>query len=350
MSDEISLYYQSGSSDKVYHVKLEKVSGGFVVNFAFGRRGTTLQTGTKTSVPVSYDAAKKIMDSLVRSKKAKGYQEGTPEGISITVTKEERTSGVFCQLLNPIEEEEVQHYLENAQYGAQEKLDGHRTLIRKEQDTIEGINRKGLVIPVAENLHHEIKNFAEDFILDGEFLNNTLYVFDILSHNGKEIQSLAYQERYEILEKFFSNKKTSSIIKVALASTSKEKKSLLQKLKKNNKEGIVFKDLQASYQAGRPASGGSQVKFKFYETATVSVEKVNLKRSVSMRLKDGDDWISVGNVTIPPNAEIPRENEIIEVRYLYAYKGGSLYQPTYLGLRNDMDENDCVLQQLKYKG
>ena len=79
------------------------------------------------------------------------------------------------------------------------------------------------------------------------------------------------------------------------------------------------------------------------------VEKVNLKRSVSMKMKHKENWISVGNVTISPNQDIPNEGEIIEVRYLYAYPGGSLYQPTYLGVRLDADDEDCDCAQLKYK-
>ncbi len=42
-------------------------------------------------------------------------------------------------------------------------------------------------------------------------------------------------------------------------------------------------------------------------------------------------------------------NSVIEVRYLYAYQGGSLYQPTYIGVRDDMRVEDCVISQLKYK-
>ena len=50
MSEKISLYYQSGNSDKVYHVQLEESDGLYVVNFQYGRRGSTLNTGTKTGV------------------------------------------------------------------------------------------------------------------------------------------------------------------------------------------------------------------------------------------------------------------------------------------------------------
>ena len=57
----------------------------------------------------------------------------------------------------------------------------------------------------------------------------------------------------------------------------------------------------------------------------------------------------MGNCTIAPNKDIPEENDLIEVRYLYAYKGGSLYQPTYQGLRDDIEEDACIITQLKYK-
>lgn len=44
----ITLYYREGSSDKGYHAVIEPQGAGFVVNFAYGRRGSTMNTGTKT--------------------------------------------------------------------------------------------------------------------------------------------------------------------------------------------------------------------------------------------------------------------------------------------------------------
>ena len=55
------------------------------------------------------------------------------------------------------------------------------------------------------------------------------------------------------------------------------------------------------------------------------------------------------NVTIAPNKAIPAAGALVEIRYLYAYKGGSLYQATYLNERDDIEAGDCVLGQLKYK-
>ncbi|AAN48183.1 WGR domain-containing protein [Leptospira interrogans] len=346
--NKISLYYQGDGSDKVYHVNIDPEGDGYVVHFAFGRRGSSLQTGTKTSKPVSYEAAQKIMRQLVNSKMAKGYTEIESGAPYLHSTKEERVSGVHCQLLNPIDEEELSTYVEDDQYGAQEKLDGNRMMIRKIGDNVEGINRKGLIIAISQILHDHSLSFSEDFILDGEVIGDVFFPFDIFSKDGKDIQHLPYQERYAILESILKDQDEIFHI-VKLVKSTKGKKVLLEELREKQKEGIVFKDLNAPYKAGRPSSKGSQIKFKFYETATVSVETVNLKRSVSMRLYNGNEWVSVGNVTIPVNFAIPKENDIIEVRYLYAYKGGSLYQPTYLGVRTDADGNDCDLKQLKYK-
>ena len=62
-----------------------------------------------------------------------------------------------------------------------------------------------------------------------------------------------------------------------------------------------------------------------------------------------DGWLSVGNVTIPANHEIPEEGDVVEIRYLYAHRGGSIYQPVYLGKRGDIDICECTTAQLKFK-
>jgi bifunctional non-homologous end joining protein LigD len=73
------------------------------------------------------------------------------------------------------------------------------------------------------------------------------------------------------------------------------------------------------------------------------------KRSVSLSLFDGEHPVGVGSVTIPPNQPIPPAGEIVEVRYLYAYPGGCLYQPVFLGVRDDIAAEFCTLNQLKFK-
>ncbi|WP_167365759.1 hypothetical protein [Pseudomonas saponiphila] len=41
--------------------------------------------------------------------------------------------------------------------------------------------------------------------------------------------------------------------------------------------------------------------------------------------------VSVGNCTVPANKSTPAIGSLVEIRYLYAHKGGSLFQPVFQG-------------------
>jgi len=344
-TEQITLYYQQEKSDKVYKVSLEEQEGLYLVNFAYGRRGSTLKTGTKTQKAVEYEKGKKIYDKLVLSKSAKGYVVDESESDYVYVSEQVQT-GIHCQLLNPIDEEELAGFIESDDWWSQEKMDGKRMLINKADDEVTAINRKGLVVGAPKAIVDAVLEVPQTFVIDGEAIDDVLYIFDLLSLEGKDLKPLAYSERYALL----STLTFSSAIKlVVLSKTSKEKEEQYKKLKVNGSEGIVYKRHTAHYHAGRPNSGGDQRKFKFYETASVIVSKINDKRSVQMMLLNGVEEVFVGNVTISPNKDVPKVGEVIEVRYLYAYKGGSLYQPTFLHVRDDIDVKECILGQLKYK-
>lgn len=76
---QVVLGLREGTSDKVYEIDLcELGPDRFVVNFRFGRRGTRLQDGSKTPLPVGRADAERIFDALAREKRAKGYREGAP--------------------------------------------------------------------------------------------------------------------------------------------------------------------------------------------------------------------------------------------------------------------------------
>lgn len=345
--DKASLYYKDSGADKEYHASIEAKDGGHVVNFAFGRRGSTLQTGTKTQSPVSYDKAKSIFEKLVREKTAKGYSPGAAGTPYQHTSKEDRATDVLPQLLNPIEEDEMLRLKSDDGFWMQQKFDGRRCLIRKTAEGIEGINRKGLVVGLADPILQAAKAIGATFILDGEAIGDVFYAFDLLSMNGVDLRSSAYTHRLNQLEKL---QPSGAIRLVETARTKKEKADLFAKLTKTEQEGVVFKRPSSLYVAGRPSNGGgSQLKFKFYATASCIVAGINAKRSVGLAVLDGDKLVNVGNVTIPPNQPIPVKDALLEVRYLYAYKGGSLFQPTSIGLRDDIDRSACSISQLKYK-
>jgi bifunctional non-homologous end joining protein LigD len=347
--ESVTLYYREGTSDKIYSAGMEEKDGGFVVNFAYGRRGSTMQTGTKTAAPVPFEKAKNIYDKLIREKMAKGYTPG-PDGTPYAHTEnEQRDTGLRCQLLNPISEADARKLLDDPRWFMQEKYDGRRVLVRKDASgTVTGINRKGLTIGLPEPIVAHAKLIAGTFVIDGEAVGDTLHAFDCLERDGVDVAGFPYNKRFQILMGFIQR---GAMECAPTAAGPGDKRDLFRVLQEGNREGVVLKRANAPYTAGRPASGGTQVKFKFVTTGSFIVTKVNAgKRSVALEVvDDAGKGVAVGNVTIPANKKVPGVGTIVECRYLYMFPGGSLFQPVLLGVRDDLEPGSCGIHQLKYK-
>lgn len=345
----ITLYFRQGSSDKVYRAAIEPKDDGFVVTFAYGRRGTTLQTGTKTSSPVTHDEARHIYDKLVAEKSAKGYTPGESGTPYQQADREQQASGILPQLLNPIEVEAAARLATDPMWCVQEKFDGRRRLIRKHPDGVDGINRKGLIVPLPEPVALAAAELPGTFVFDGECIGNTLVVFDLLELHGTDYRGLPYRNRLFTLMQIVPGHGP-HLRSLETAFDTAHKVEFIQRMRNDSKEGIVFKKLGGAYLPGCPESGGDALKLKFVETASFIVSAINLKRSVHLGLWRGDALVPAGNVTIPPNQEVPRAGAVVEVRYLYAFpESGCVYQPLYLGERDDIAPAECVVSQLKYK-
>jgi bifunctional non-homologous end joining protein LigD len=348
--DSITLYFREGSSDKLYQASIQSEGSGYMVHFAYGRRGSTLNTGTKTQAPVDYQTAKNIFEKLVHEKTAKGYKTGDDSTRYQPVAKTARATDIHCQLLNPVIEERVEELILDHEHWMQEKMDGRRLLIRKAGNSITGINRLGLLAAMPEPLIKDAAASDEDFLIDGEAVGDTFYAFDILFLGNEDLRGRRYAERLALLMNLLAAFQHPHLQMVDTLFTAAEKKAHFQLLQKRHAEGVVFKHRDSAYQAGRPHSGGTQLKHKFHETASFIVTKPNDKRSVSLMLWENGKVRPSGNVTIPPNHEIPKPGEIVECRYLYAFKeSGSIYQPVFLGRREDIFHEECTTSQLKYK-
>jgi bifunctional non-homologous end joining protein LigD len=348
-----SLHFREGNSDKVYHASIEPKGEGYLVTFAYGRRGNTLTTGSKTTSPVSLTEATKIFDKLVASKVAKGYQysfASAGETKPYQQTGDEgRDSGIRCQLLNPVEPDEVNRLLNSTRHCLQEKHDGRRLMVRKQGDEITGINRRGLIIAIPDAIREAVGHIPFDVLIDGEAVGDSLQAFDLLEVKGTCLRKRRYIDRFSSLIMVIPPG-FDALRWVSTSVDPNDKIEIYEELRITNREGVVFKDMDAPYSPGRPNSGGPQLKFKFVESASFIVTGINLKRSVTLGLYDGDTLVAAGNVTIPPNHAIPQVGNVVDARYLYALKpSGSIYQPVYLGVRTDIPATECVVEQLKYK-
>lgn len=346
----VSLYYREGSSDKEYHVRLEESGAGFLVNFSYGRRGSALSTGTKTTSPVSFDAAEKLFDKLVKEKKAKGYREGE-SGTPYQQPDQNHESDLHPQLLNSVEEPEVERLLDDPDWFMQEKLDGRRMLLEKDGRMIIPINKKGFAISAPLTILQSAERLKGSCVVDGEHIGDYLYVFDLLELNGEDLRSQPFEQRYIALLNLIAGSHTRHIQIVQCFTTAKDKRAWLNTLRLKKAEGVVFKDKRAAYVAGKPNSGGTQLKHKFVASLSAVVTVINPQRSVTVSLLDTDTgWHPIGNVTIPANHKVPACGTVVEVRYLYAFtQSRKLFQPVYLGTRSDVTQVECVIDQLKFK-
>lgn len=366
--EKVSMSYQQGGSDKVYIVEMKEQTlqdgrKGHAVHCHYGRRGSTMNFANKTPSPVSYILAKQALDRVVHEKTRKGYQiDGTIGAQSTTAgTPPQPPSpiafGLSPQLLNPVKDDrELKELLSNDLWYVQEKKDGERRMVQRFGDSSwKGYNKRGVEIALPEQLITTLDsiNLPNEVLLDGEIIGDIYHVFDVLCLRGLEIANEPFSIRVEYLQGALERAKGAcpylQVVPVVIGE--KAKRAYLESCKAAISEGVVFKHADSKYIPGRPNSGGDQLKYKFVESATVVVSRVNPgKRSVAFGAYDDElAYHELGNVTIPPNQEIPERSSFIEVRYLYAYKGGSLYQPVYLGKRSDQLMGDCTLSQLKYK-
>lgn len=347
-----SLYFKAGSSDKEYHAQLEASGSGFVVNFQYGRRGGTLAAKTKTKGPLPQAEAQKVFDDLVASKMRDGYTPTLGGVLYATSNKQDEFTGYLPQLLNEVNKSLVPQLMTDDEWVAEQKYDGNRRMMDQAttQDTVSSINRKGLRVGLPQETADAMATLSAfaPWRVDGELVGSVYYVFDVLEWEGVDCRSETLERRLERLEVVRSSINHALIVVAEVARTTAEKTALRAKLQAEKREGMVYKKLTSLYVAGRPASGGEQLKDKFVETATFIVVAQNgNRRSVELGLFDVER--SLGNVTIPPNADIPNVGDLVEVRYLYAYVNGALCQPCYIAVRDDIDNEACLEAQLKFK-
>lgn len=345
MNKCIELGCQKGTSDKVYHVELKQVDEGFVVNYANGRRGSSLRGGTKTQEPVSLDKARVIFDRLVKSKIKGGYSvNGETGGYEVA---ESKCTGIECQLLNEVVDKSQLNVLMNFDdWVVQEKYDGERKMIKSCSGNLLAINKLGNSTGYVKSVGDSVLQVGCDLLVDGEAVGDLLYVFDLLEYDGVNLRGMPYSQRYEMLQRVSFGE----FVRVVSTALGINKRTFFDRMIAENAEGVVFKKADAVFTPNRPASGGDQLKYKFYDTASVFVSCINEKRSVGMSVfVDNGDEVFIGNVTIPANRAVPSINEVIEVRYLYFHTGGCLFQPVYLFTRTDVLKKECVIGQLKHK-
>lgn len=366
----IKLFFQEGSSDKVYNATLlDEGEGLYSVEVEWGRRGAKLSRGKK-AVKVTLAAAEKAYAKLVREKTSKGYEEhdevvqpaavAPPEGqgSGSRATGVREKVGQAAQLLNPIEPEQVPKLLEDDRVIAQQKLDGNRVLVHV-GESVRATNRAGQLTSVHRTILEALGSIPAGTVIDGEVVASdegpTYWLFDVLEIAGEDLRGLGYLDRWQRLDAEIEPAIDHPIRILDYAQGHAAKRALYDRLLAANAEGIVFKRHDAPYEPGRPSSGGTQLKHKFIKSADVVIVE-NAGNAYRMAVYAGDELREIGKVfsgtTNESRAELDErlaagEQPVAEVRYLYATEDEQLFQPVFVRLREDKPAHDCKLDQLE---
>ena len=358
-TETIELCFQQGSSDKVYHLQLKSVEEQWSVNAQWGRRGSALQSDAKVS-SVPYEEAKRVYDRIIREKTGKGYRiaQATTNGntpISVGLPSIKEHSGHTPELLTPIEEPEALQLVQDASWWFQQKFDGRRLAVQKTDGQYSGINKLGQLIPIDSRLAKSLESVQVDaFLVDGEITDSRFHLWDLLSINGTDLRVQPYEIRYARLGLVFRG--VDETLRVCdMAMTPKAKRAFVKAMHESRAEGFVCKNRNAAYAGGR---AGQHFKCKFVTTSSFIVgpkpaaKAADGHRSIGLYLVDEDRQRFMGTVGVPERYAIPREGQIVEIRYLYCHPGaeGKLIQAKYFGkVRDDVALSDCSAGQLKLK-
>ena len=371
--EQATLYYKQGSADKVYRVTLQEVvHDTFQTIIEYGRRGKPLRRQVAYEGD-SFDTAMKTFRKKVHAKQLKGYSEDELAEVSQTLATDFPTTGYFPQLATVVALDELPDMIRgwNRQVHLQTKHDGERRIVSiSPEGEVAASNRRGLGVAISPRVEAELQGINKligGFTIDCEDMGDQLIIFDVLSWQGNDICHKPFAERMlhimcGLIYDYGDPGHEDDPLLIDPGSIANSEQGILafaSYARHNNEEGIILRDPNAEYTIGRPNSGGTLRKYKFVESATVVVGEINTHaRSVKVFVR-GDEikdesypsWEGheMGNVTIPPNYDVPNVGDLVEVEYLYAYPdGGKLYEPQYKGVREDIELPD-EYKSLKFK-
>lgn len=237
--------------------------------------------------------------------------------------------------------------IKNPAWACEPKYDGIRTLVHCGEGRISWYNRNGEPLTKPTPAESVLAYLPFRAILDGEIVGNHLHVFDA-PHFGQDISNRPFSLRRQLLEGFELAKHCGSNITLTpIARTWNEKTTMVVAANDAGWEGVIFKDIHASYLPGR---GLAMQKLKFTHTIDVVIGQVGVdgKDAASLWILDGDYvWREVGKCSLVGKPPVTI-GDVVEVRYLYVGAGNRLVQPRMVRKRDDKTVVECTIDQIDH--
>lgn len=177
---------------------------------------------------------------------------------------------IQAELLTERDESFFKQKLTDSRYGFQEKFNGHRRIICKENGVIRVFNRVGEEsgsLPIRLKLAF-LAHPLDSFVIDGELVGGVYHIFDALILGTKTLVHDSYESREARLHAAFDKFQPRLIIPVYTARTAEEKIQLWVRVDAEHGEGLVAKNMTKAYKQGR---ADQHWKLKFWKTADAVV-------------------------------------------------------------------------------
>jgi DNA ligase-1 len=288
-------------------------------------------------------------------------------------------------------EEHLKQLLNDDNYIAQEKLDGMRAVVHVTKDGLRIFSRSAGVDDPTRPLEKTsaLPRLAAlkfpDFIgtildceilargMDSAQLSGTihkkdvsdnrivkLFVFDILSIKGTDLTNQTLLQRLSWLETIRKKITSPHIVFLPWVNTSKDKHDLYQRIIINGGEGVVLKNLYATYiQGARPSENWYKVKKSMtidavilgftqgkgkYNTrigALIFGQYVNTPKGWKLQeIGQASGMTDTQRTEFTKNCDF-YVGKVVTIRGMERLKSGSIRHPQFLAIRSDKNPNQC---------
>jgi len=245
----------------------------------------------------------------------------------------------------------LQEFIFDNNWLMEQKLDGHRLMLHApgRGEPVAAITRGGT--PYTRRLPLPIANtrFPDgEWVLDGELVDGTYWLFDLLIAAGEDLARLPLTTRRIWLTTAMTMFRHPFKL-VPQAETTDDKVRLADLALSQNFEGLMLKRTDATYRYGQRSP--LWLKVKFTPTADVIALAVrdDGKESVKLGAYTNGELVEIGRASLlgKEKTHTISAGDVLEVRFLHVGNNGRLVQPTIVGVRSDKTPRECTTDQLR---
>lgn len=240
----------------------------------------------------------------------------------------------------------------------QQKYDGRRIIVgvNSNAQSIFVLNRDGTESNMSNAIRlllplDWMRALHKTIIIDGEFVKNRFFAFDLIHFDGRVTPHTKYSTRYKVLRSFLNDNADQHANKIRTVSTVADditpaaRFDFIEQMYHEGAEGIILRNAHAPYRFGR-SKMIERLKFRKRIDAFIT----NLhpqKSSATLALWDpeGETHKTLCDVsTLHHNVEFMN---VVELEFSHLSPEGKPQQPVLKGVREDKDTLSCTVDQLE---